>query len=88
MKDEYDRARPPCYEDADVFLLLFSVISPPSLRNLEMKWFPKIKHVSPHVPVVVVATKIDMRDNTDALEMLRDRFASLFVCFLTFFVQF
>eukprot|EP01102_Stenamoeba_stenopodia_P001710 TRINITY_DN1155_c0_g1_i1.p1 TRINITY_DN1155_c0_g1~~TRINITY_DN1155_c0_g1_i1.p1 ORF type:complete len:246 (-),score=32.33 TRINITY_DN1155_c0_g1_i1:208-945(-) len=72
-QDEYDRSRPPCYDDADVFLLLFSVISPPSLRNLEMKWFPKIQHVSSHVPIVVVATKTDLRSNADTLEMLRDR---------------
>lgn len=48
-------------------LVLFSVISRSSYHNIKSKWIPEIQHHVPEAPFIIVATKIDMRNNKDAL---------------------
>ena len=47
----------------DIFLVCFSVISRTSLQNVKGKWFPEIRHYCPDAPIILVATKTDLRDN-------------------------
>lgn len=38
----------------DCFLLCFSVVSRSSYQNIFSKWTPEIRHLCPHVPIVLV----------------------------------
>jgi len=67
-QEDYARLRPLSYPQTDVFLVCFSIISRTSFDNLESKWLPEIRHHCPNVPVVLVGTKSDLRDDPYSLE--------------------
>ncbi|PHU19325.1 Rac-like GTP-binding protein RHO1 [Capsicum chinense] len=60
---DYNRLRPLSYRGADVFILAFSLISIASYENVSKKWIPELKHYAPGVPIVLVGTKLDLRDD-------------------------
>ncbi|KAF3328735.1 rac-like GTP-binding protein 2 [Carex littledalei] len=62
-QEDYSRLRPLSYRGADVFILAFSLISRPSYENVLKKWMPELRRFSPNVPVVLVGTKLDLRDD-------------------------
>jgi len=41
--------------------------------NLETQWFPEIDHHAPSVPIILVGTKLDLRDDPATLESLRQK---------------
>ncbi|XP_006806230.1 rho-related GTP-binding protein RhoU-like [Neolamprologus brichardi] len=59
--------RPLCYKNADVFLLCYSVVRPCSFRNLTTKWLPEIRQHCPSMPVVLVGTQLDLREDVQVL---------------------
>jgi len=69
---DYDRLRPLSYPGTDVFLACFSVISPTSFSNIKEKWIPEIVHNCPKVPIILVGTKIDLKND----EMFQDQLIS------------
>lgn len=64
-QEDYDRLRPLSYPESDVILICFSVDNPDSLENILEKWHPEVKHFCPHVPIVVVGNKTDLRDENE-----------------------
>ncbi|KAK9273186.1 hypothetical protein L1049_017993 [Liquidambar formosana] len=63
-QEDYNRLRPLSYRGADVFLLAFSLISRPSFENIsKKKWIPELRHYAPLVPIVLVGTKLDLRED-------------------------
>eukprot|EP01098_Paradermamoeba_levis_P002588 TRINITY_DN129_c0_g1_i2.p1 TRINITY_DN129_c0_g1~~TRINITY_DN129_c0_g1_i2.p1 ORF type:complete len:201 (-),score=52.35 TRINITY_DN129_c0_g1_i2:401-1003(-) len=60
---EYNTLRPLSYPGTDVFLICFSLIAPSSLESVKNQWFPEVQAFSTKVPVVLVGTKLDARDN-------------------------
>ncbi|WVZ03119.1 hypothetical protein V8G54_023925 [Vigna mungo] len=52
---------------ADVFLLAFSLISKASYENISKKWIPELRHYAPTVPIVLVGTKHDLREDKQYL---------------------
>ncbi|CAL5331248.1 unnamed protein product [Camellia sinensis] len=63
-QEDYNRLRPLSYRGADVFLLAFSLISRPSFENIsKKKWVPELRHYAPSVPIVLVGTKLDLRED-------------------------
>jgi len=72
-QEDYDRLRPLSYPQTDVFLICFSIISPPSFENVTSKWYPEVSHHCAKVPIVLVGTKLDLRDDHDTQEKLRQK---------------
>ncbi|CAN1327292.1 Rac-like GTP-binding protein 7 [Linum perenne] len=66
-QEDYNRLRPLSYRGADVFLLAFSLISRASYENIHKKWIPELRHYAPNVPIVLVGTKLDLRDDKQYL---------------------
>ncbi|KAJ0401062.1 hypothetical protein P43SY_005082 [Pythium insidiosum] len=72
-QEDYDRLRPLSYPQTDVFLICFSVVSRASFENVKSKWLPEIRHHAPGVPFILVGTKLDLRDDDETLEKLREK---------------
>lgn len=64
-KDEvsYQNLRSVFYEDTNVILMCFSVVRPDSQQNILDFWVPEIKLFCPTVPIILVATMIELRDD-------------------------
>lgn len=69
-QEDYDRLRPLSYPQTDVFLICFSVVNPSSFENVKTKWFNEIKFYCPETPIILVGTKVDLRDDLITLERL------------------
>ena len=72
-QEDYDRLRPLSYPQTDVFLICFSLISPASFENVRAQWYPEINHHCPTVPIILVGTKLDLREDKETLEKLREK---------------
>ncbi|KAJ2008073.1 hypothetical protein H4R26_000417 [Coemansia thaxteri] len=64
-QEEFDRLRFLCYPDANIIIICFSVDSQDSLQNVYEKWHPEAEQNSPNSPVVLVALKLDLRDDPE-----------------------
>ncbi|PUZ77487.1 hypothetical protein GQ55_1G375600 [Panicum hallii var. hallii] len=62
-QEDYNRLRPLSYRGADVFVLAFSLVSRASYENIMKKWIPELQHYAPAVPIVLVGTKLDLRED-------------------------
>jgi Ras-related C3 botulinum toxin substrate 1 len=72
-QEDYDRLRPLSYPQTDVFLICFSIISPHSFDNVKSKWFPEIQHHAPSVPLILVGTKADLRNDSVMISTLNSK---------------
>jgi len=69
-QEDYDKLRPLSYPQTDVFLVLFSVVNPSSFENVRAKWYPEVSHHSPNTPLILVGTKMDLREDSATIEKL------------------
>ncbi|XP_050704680.1 uncharacterized protein LOC126990169 [Eriocheir sinensis] len=65
-KEDYDRLRPLSYHGAHVFILCFALDNRASFENVSSKWLPELHKHCPKTPIVLVGTKMDVR-NLDVL---------------------
>ncbi|OAF69071.1 GTP-binding protein rho4 [Intoshia linei] len=72
-QEEYDSLRPLSYPNSDVILTVFSVAEMASYHNIRDRWWNEIKHYCPLSQTILVATKIDLRDDSKLLKDLEDR---------------
>lgn len=72
-QEDYDRLRPLSYPQTDVFLMCFSIISPSSFENVSGKWYPEVHHHCPNAPIILVGTKLDLRDDPETMNRLREK---------------
>ncbi|XP_022081978.1 rho-related protein racA-like isoform X2 [Acanthaster planci] len=61
LGEDYDHLRPLKYPGTDVFLMCFSVERRSSFEHIESRWLPEIRQYMPTTPIILVATKIDLR---------------------------
>ncbi|XP_010925886.1 rac-like GTP-binding protein 2 [Elaeis guineensis] len=62
-QEDYSRLRPLSYRGADIFILAFSLISRASYENVLKKWMPELCRFALNVPIILVGTKLDLREN-------------------------
>uniref|UniRef100_A0A287B510 Rho-related GTP-binding protein RhoG n=1 Tax=Sus scrofa TaxID=9823 RepID=A0A287B510_PIG len=72
-QEEYDRLRTLSYPQTNVFVICFSIASPPSYENVRHKWHPEVCHHCPDVPILLVGTKKDLRSQPDTLRRLKEQ---------------
>ena len=65
-----DRLRPLSYPQTDVFLCCFSIVNPSSFENVRAKWYPEVSHHCPNTPIILVGTKVDLREDAATIEKL------------------
>lgn len=70
-QEEYDRLRPIAYNDTDVLIICFSVVSPASFQNVRAKWHTEVKHYRPTASIILVGTKTDLRDDPETIRKLK-----------------
>lgn len=46
-----------------------------SLANVvvSMQWYPEVRHHCPNTPIILVGTKLDLRDDKDTIEKLKEK---------------
>jgi Ras-related C3 botulinum toxin substrate 1 len=62
-QEDYAQVRPLTYPQTDVIIVAFSISSPHSFNNVRYKWWPEIQHYAPGVPIILVGTKCDLRND-------------------------
>eukprot|EP01089_Gocevia_fonbrunei_P020087 TRINITY_DN734_c0_g1_i1.p1 TRINITY_DN734_c0_g1~~TRINITY_DN734_c0_g1_i1.p1 ORF type:complete len:200 (-),score=43.16 TRINITY_DN734_c0_g1_i1:34-633(-) len=72
-QEDYDKIRPLSYPQTDIFLVCFSIVSPPSYENVRAKWATEISQHCPNAPKILVGTKVDLRNDSDVLERLASK---------------
>ncbi|KAJ1990727.1 GTP-binding protein Rho1 [Dimargaris cristalligena] len=69
-QEDYDRLRPLSYPDSHVILICFAVDSPDSLENVQEKWISEVIHFCSGLPIILVACKVDLRNDPRTIEEL------------------
>lgn len=72
-QEDYDRLRPLCYPQTDIFIIVFSVIDPTSFDNAKRKWHPELVHHNDTTPIILCASKVDARNNSEIIDRLSQR---------------
>jgi len=62
-QEDYDRLRPLSYQHVDIFIVAFSLVNRVSLDNVHTKWVPELRDYAPRTPIVLVGTKLDLKDD-------------------------
>ncbi|KAA0701800.1 Rho-related GTP-binding protein [Triplophysa tibetana] len=71
-QEEYDRLRTLSYPQTNVFVICFCITSPASYENVKLKWYPEVSQHCPNVPILLVGTKKDLRDDPEVLKKLKE----------------
>ncbi|KAF2501206.1 ras-domain-containing protein [Lophium mytilinum] len=70
-QEDYDRLRPLGYPGTHVVLIMFSLVNPDSLDNIQEKWISEILHFLPGVPYILVGNYKDVVNDPKEIEDLR-----------------
>ncbi|KAJ3449995.1 hypothetical protein M0812_06157 [Anaeramoeba flamelloides] len=72
-QEDYDRLRALSYPETDLFIVSYSIDSPVSFDNVKSKWIPEIIFHCPKTPFILVAQKMDLRNNLETIQKLTKR---------------
>ncbi|KAL0202724.1 hypothetical protein M9458_000742, partial [Cirrhinus mrigala] len=42
-----------------------------SLKNILEIWYPEVRHFCPNTPIILVGTKLELRDDKDTIQKLK-----------------
>jgi small GTP-binding protein len=71
-QEGYSVLRVLSYPDTNVCILMFDVANPDALARVESMWTPEIRHHIPGAPILLLGTKIDLRENHLVVQKLHD----------------
>jgi len=63
--DDLGRLRPIAFVNTDCFLICFSLIDRNSLKRACTKWVAEVKATAKNCPIVLVGTKLDLREERE-----------------------
>lgn len=72
-QDEFAHLRPLCYPQLDAVIICFSVVDSASYENIKTKWCKEVRRHCPGVPIVLVGTQIDKREDSSFTKELKSR---------------
>ena len=76
-QEDYDALRALSYALTDVFIICFSLVDRTSFENVQHKWYGEIechrKNTGSNVPIILVGTKLDLREDKETLEKIKNR---------------
>ncbi|KAF4086332.1 hypothetical protein AMELA_G00105710 [Ameiurus melas] len=72
-QEAYDRLRTISYPQTNVFIICFSISNMTSFENIKLKWYPEVSKHCPHVPILLVGTKKDHRQDPELLQKLKEQ---------------
>jgi len=70
-REDYDRLTSLTYAQTNVFLMVYSVLDPASLERIKSKWAPEVAAHCPNAPLILVANKVELRDDLETIEKLK-----------------
>ena len=60
---DYDQLRPPAYQDCHIVLMLFSLVSRQTFKDIKTDWYPEYKKCVKDAQIILVGTKQDLVEN-------------------------
>lgn len=72
-QEDFAHLRPLCYPQVDVALVCYSVVDLTSYDNVKSKWIREVRQHCPGVPVMIVGTQTDRRDDAAVVKQLKSR---------------
>ena len=72
-QDDFSHLRPLCYPQVDVALICFSVADYTSFENVKQMWVKEIRRHCPGIPIIVVGTQVDKRQEKSTLPRERGK---------------
>ncbi|KAK5646007.1 hypothetical protein RI129_004471 [Pyrocoelia pectoralis] len=69
-QEDYSQLRKFTLENADIFIVCFSVVLWHSFINAREKWIPELQENFPMIPYMLLGTKTDLRYDRDTVEKL------------------
>ncbi|KAM4732584.1 rho-related GTP-binding protein RhoG-like [Anableps anableps] len=72
-REGYEMLDTLAYSQADVFIACFSIGSPSSYANIRLKWKPEVSQYRPKVPILLLGTKKDLRDDEETVKKLKEQ---------------
>ena len=73
QQDEFAHFRPLCYPQLDAVLVCFSVVDSLSYENVKTKWCKEVRRHCPGVPIILVGTQVDKREDSAFTKELKSR---------------
>lgn len=73
LQEEFAHLRPLCYSELDAVIVCFSVVDSASYENIKTKWCKEVRRHCPGVPIVLVGTQIDRREDSLFVKELKSR---------------
>jgi len=64
-QEEYEKLRPLSYPKTDCFILCYAINNRASFANIETKWMPELRHHCPKAAIILVGTKMDLKDSSN-----------------------
>ncbi|XP_045598697.1 ras-like GTP-binding protein RhoL isoform X3 [Procambarus clarkii] len=61
-QEDYELLRPLSYPGTNVFIVCFALDNHNSFENVTSKWLPELHQKCPKAPIVLVGTKLDVRN--------------------------
>lgn len=77
-QEDYDHMRHLSFENADIFLICYSVVNPSSFANVKDKWVQDLRNHYNEInakmpPFIIVGTQLDMRNDVFKIKELEKR---------------